>query len=234
MLDEKPVLFISHRHADRAIADTLRKFVQARTSGRISVYQSSSANADGPKHGKNLSQELRQALWRAGAVILIYTNHEQNWSYCMWECRVGAGIRVPSRLDHGDGEESSIELTVAPPIEPVPAGLAARRWNRAGAGMGGECGGRREPLDTRVSPRILAAMMCPTPQMASKCEGFRALTAEVMSASSSSASFVSWCSRVMAASASFARTGSADRPLNTSLFAVARLALLDNAPVSSR
>ncbi len=94
-LDEKPVLFISHRHADRAIADTLRKFVQARTGGRISVYQSSSADAEGPKQGKNLSQELRRALWHAGAVVLIYTNHEQDWSYCMWECGV-AQLPEPS------------------------------------------------------------------------------------------------------------------------------------------
>lgn len=93
--DDKPVLFISHRHDDKAIADALRKFVQTWTSGRIEVVQTSSADAEGPKQGKNLNQELRRSLWHAGVVVLIYTNHEQDWSYCMWECGV-AQLPEPS------------------------------------------------------------------------------------------------------------------------------------------
>ena len=47
--DDKPVLFISHRHDDRAIADVLRRFIEARTGGRVRVFQSSSPGAKGPK-----------------------------------------------------------------------------------------------------------------------------------------------------------------------------------------
>ncbi len=93
--DDKPVLFISHRHDDRAMADVLRKFIQARTGGRVTVFQSSSPDADGPKQGKNVTQELRRALWHASVVILIYTTRDQDWSYCMWECGV-AQLPEPS------------------------------------------------------------------------------------------------------------------------------------------
>lgn len=86
--DEKPALFISHRHDDRAIADVLRKFIQARTGGKVSVHQSSSPDADGPRQGQNINQELRRALWEASVVVLIYTTRDQDWSYCMWECGV--------------------------------------------------------------------------------------------------------------------------------------------------
>ena len=81
--DDKPVLFISHRHEDRAIADVLRKFIQSRTGGRVTVFQSSSPDAEGPKQGQNVNQELRRALWHASVLVLIYTTRDQDWSYCM-------------------------------------------------------------------------------------------------------------------------------------------------------
>ena len=93
--DEKPVLFISHRHDDRAIADVLRRFITARTGGRVAVFQSSSPDAEGPRQGENVTQELRRALWHASVLILIYTTRDQDWSYCMWECGV-AQLPEPS------------------------------------------------------------------------------------------------------------------------------------------
>ena len=92
---DKPVLFISHRHDDRAIADVLRKFIQSRTGGSVAVFQSSSADAEGPAQGRSISDELRHALWHASVVVLIYTTRDQDWSYCMWECGV-AQLPEPS------------------------------------------------------------------------------------------------------------------------------------------
>lgn len=87
-LDDKPVLFISHRHEDHAIADVLRRFIAARTGGRVRVFQSSSSNTIGPRQGRNLNDELLQALWHTSVVVLIYTTRNEDWSYCMWECGV--------------------------------------------------------------------------------------------------------------------------------------------------
>ena len=92
---EKPVLFISHRHEDHAIADVLRKFIETRTGGSVAVFQSSSPEADGPRQGKNITEELRRALWHASVLVLIYTTRDRDWSYCMWECGV-AQLPEPS------------------------------------------------------------------------------------------------------------------------------------------
>jgi hypothetical protein len=85
---DKPVLFISHRHEDRPIANVLRKFIEARTGGAVAVFQSSSPDAEGPRQGRNITEELRRALWQTSVLILIYTTRDQDWSYCMWECGV--------------------------------------------------------------------------------------------------------------------------------------------------
>jgi hypothetical protein len=91
----RPLLFISHRHADQPIADVLRKFVTDRSGGRIAVFQSSSAQADNPRVGRELQKELKEHLWTAGVVILVYTSPEEDWSYCMWECGVATHPASP-------------------------------------------------------------------------------------------------------------------------------------------
>jgi hypothetical protein len=91
----KPLLFISHRHVDRPIADILRKFVTDRSGGRVAVFQSSSAEAENPRVGRELQKELKERLWAAGVVVLVYTSQEEDWSYCMWECGVATHPESP-------------------------------------------------------------------------------------------------------------------------------------------
>ena len=93
--DRRPLLFISHRHADRAIAEVLRKFVTDRSGGRIAVFQSSSAQADNARVGRELRRELKEQLWAAGAVVLVFTSPKEDWSYCMWECGVATNRESP-------------------------------------------------------------------------------------------------------------------------------------------
>jgi hypothetical protein len=90
-----PLLFISHRHDDKDIAELLRKFVTDRSGGRIRVFQSSSAQADNTRIGRDLQRELMDQLWAAGAVVLIYRSEEEDWSYCMWECGVAMHPESP-------------------------------------------------------------------------------------------------------------------------------------------
>jgi hypothetical protein len=90
-----PLLFISHRHVDKAIADVVRKFVSDRSGGRIRVFQSSSAYANAPRVGRELHRELKESLWLAGVVILVYTTPDEDWSYCMWECGVATHPESP-------------------------------------------------------------------------------------------------------------------------------------------
>jgi hypothetical protein len=88
---QAPVTVALHQspaHTDQPIADVLRKFVTDRSGGRIAVFQSSSAQAENPRVGRELQKELKEHLWAAGVVVLVYTSPEEDWSYCMWECGV--------------------------------------------------------------------------------------------------------------------------------------------------
>jgi CBS domain len=84
----RPLIFVSHKHNDRAIATVVRGFISEETRGTVDVFQSSDPSARTPGVGRTLNSELRNALWNAGAVILIYTSPDQDWGYCMWECGV--------------------------------------------------------------------------------------------------------------------------------------------------
>ena len=93
--DSKPLLFISHRHADAPIANAIRQFVRTQSRGKVAVFQSSAATAVRPRIGRVLSRELMDALWKVAVVILIYTTPDEDWSYCMWECGVAMDPRSP-------------------------------------------------------------------------------------------------------------------------------------------
>lgn len=92
----RPLVFISHKHADRAIASVLRGFIKEQTVGKTPVFQSSDPTAVTPRVGRDLNADLRSALWDAGAVLLVYTSPDQDWGYCMWECGVAT---VPDSPD---------------------------------------------------------------------------------------------------------------------------------------
>jgi hypothetical protein len=91
----KPLIFISHKHTDRAIATVVRSFITEQSSGNVRVFQSSDASAMGPRIARHLVTELRDALWDASAVILVYTTPDKDWGYCMWECGVATHPNSP-------------------------------------------------------------------------------------------------------------------------------------------
>lgn len=91
----KPLIFISHKHADAALAKIVAQFIVGRSLGSVDAYVSSDYNFSGPRVGANLTATLRDALWRADAVILVYTSADQDWSICMWECGVATSATSP-------------------------------------------------------------------------------------------------------------------------------------------
>jgi TIR domain len=91
----EPTIFISHKHVDRNIADAVREFVRQTSRNEVAVYQSSSGVSEGPELGRPLTEQLKDALWKAGIVILIYTSEDQDWQWCMWECGVALNPHTP-------------------------------------------------------------------------------------------------------------------------------------------
>ena len=94
-VSQKPLLFISHKHCDTKIAQEIARFVRSVSGGGVDVYVSSDPGFEGPRVGKALNLELKDALWRAGVVILVYTTQDQDWSWCMWECGLAEDPQSP-------------------------------------------------------------------------------------------------------------------------------------------
>jgi hypothetical protein len=89
----KPRLFISHKHGDKAIANVLAEFIREKTAFQLNMHLSSDPKYEGPRIGRNLNEQLRAALWRTDALILLYTTEDQDWSY---ECGVATDPAHPT------------------------------------------------------------------------------------------------------------------------------------------
>ncbi len=88
-----PYFFVSHKHADRGIALVLAEFIRDLTNAQADIHLSSSPNFQGPRAGKELNDELKNALASTDVLFLVYTGEDQDWSYCMWECGVATDPR---------------------------------------------------------------------------------------------------------------------------------------------
>jgi hypothetical protein len=90
-----PRLFISHKHSDSKIAHVVAAFVEEKSNNSVRVHLSSNPDFQGPKFGKALNAQLREALWNTDVLLLVYTSADQDWQYCMWECGVATHPQSP-------------------------------------------------------------------------------------------------------------------------------------------
>jgi hypothetical protein len=138
---DRPKLFISHKHVDRPIAETIADFLREKSGYSVDIHFSSSPQFQGPRIGRSLTDELRKALWKADALLLVYTTADQDWAYCMWECGVATdpgstetniyvfqcGDEVPSpfvdkvRVNASKVDDLSSPLTNSAPADSLPA-----------------------------------------------------------------------------------------------------------------
>lgn len=86
MNDRLSKIYISHRLADKNIADMLRIALQDWGNGQLQIIQSSDIRNSGAKIGMTLTNEQKNAFADNHIVILIYTVSDNDWYYCMWEC----------------------------------------------------------------------------------------------------------------------------------------------------
>jgi CBS domain-containing protein len=108
------MIFVSHKHSDREIAETLGRFIRDRSAGNVRVHLSSSPDFEGPRFGQPLNAELKRALAESDLVILVYTTDTEDWSYCMWECGVAT--------DPTDEHPTSVVVVQCTSDEPTPFG----------------------------------------------------------------------------------------------------------------
>ena len=92
---EQRKVFISHKHDDSALADTLASWIRRNTAGTVNMFQSSSPWRDAPRVGRALTRELRRAVAEAHVVVLVYTIPDKDWNYCMWEVGIASDPSSP-------------------------------------------------------------------------------------------------------------------------------------------
>lgn len=90
-----PIVFISHKHVDHALAKTLADFLCEEARYTIDIHNSSAPGYLQPETGSRLTEKLRDVLWRTHVLILLYTSAEHDWSWCMWEAGVANDSRSP-------------------------------------------------------------------------------------------------------------------------------------------
>ncbi len=84
------MIFISHNHADKMIAYTLKQHLSQWGVDSHQIWQSSK-EGQAPNIGTGIRDEQVNALTKTKLIILIYTRGDEEWSWCMWECGIAAG-----------------------------------------------------------------------------------------------------------------------------------------------
>ncbi|MBA3288778.1 MAG: TIR domain-containing protein [Acidimicrobiia bacterium] len=107
-----PTVFISHRHADKDIAQTVAEFIDRHSGGRAKVFCSSSKDFEGVVAGQTIEGTLKQALAASDLVLLIFTVATEDWSYCMYECGLAT--------DPTDQKETRVVVLQCGAIPPKP------------------------------------------------------------------------------------------------------------------
>ncbi len=90
-------VFISHLHDNIEIANVISSHLKEWGVNEDSIFQSSDPSS-GLTPGNNIKEELQDKLTKVNLLLLIYTDSDADWAYCMWECGIAQGkSTVPTR-----------------------------------------------------------------------------------------------------------------------------------------
>ena len=73
----------------------MSQFLKRTTAKQLRIHLSSGSDDEAPEPGRILTQQLRNKLWESEALILVYTDSEKDWGYCLWECGVATRPDTP-------------------------------------------------------------------------------------------------------------------------------------------
>ncbi len=90
-------IFISHRHADKEIANVLRKHLLGWGISTDRIFLSSSVE-NAPQIGGALQGELQKALQEARVLFFLFTSSGADWSWCIYEIGLATDPETPTRI----------------------------------------------------------------------------------------------------------------------------------------
>lgn len=91
---EKPLIFISHRHADKDIATRLARWIEGATGTRVEVFQSSSGFRGGDV-SRTITETIRQNVSAAAIMLVLYTDDDADWAWVMFEMGIAMDPSTP-------------------------------------------------------------------------------------------------------------------------------------------
>jgi tetratricopeptide (TPR) repeat protein len=170
----KPGIFISHTHADKAIADAIDHALKQLFEGAVEVHYSTKTDGDGGiAKGENWFQWIGSQVRQSTAAIIILTPSSIQKSWVLWEAGAVAGTalattgathrkvlpiiyrlsndEVPDPLRHTQvtrGEdEADVEALFTGLLDDFTGNLDRARLVRAGKGMKGAIGKYLKDVD---------------------------------------------------------------------------------------
>ena len=85
-------VFISHRPADKGIADILKNVLQTWGSDNLCVYQSADLRENCFDEGRCLTDAQKKILTNTNVLFLIHTINDNDWYFCMYECGLATSM----------------------------------------------------------------------------------------------------------------------------------------------
>ena len=87
--DNKFRVFVSHKHDDHALAETVKKTLEG-LSGKIDCFVSGSDLSA----GSDWNAEIRSQLANSHLLILLFTEPSRNWDWCLYEAGLFTSLGV--------------------------------------------------------------------------------------------------------------------------------------------
>lgn len=79
-------VFLSHRTDDKPIADTIQKYLKkCGVKEKHIFYSSTTDEGQRPSAGQPLEPAIARALYESNLFILVYTQADEDWQWCMYE-----------------------------------------------------------------------------------------------------------------------------------------------------
>lgn len=112
-------IFISHRFQDASIADALRKQLLGFSIPEKNIFQAGT-NRSGLMPGQHINSEIMEVIRDTDLFLLVFTELDEDWSYCMWELGLATGrdtkptsvvvFRCAESLPHVRAENLAVDV----------------------------------------------------------------------------------------------------------------------------
>src|SRR5262245_54313177 len=93
-LVSRPLVFISHRHHDQAIASAIARWVSSASGNNLDIFQSSDG-LKGAEVARSITEQIQRKVADAAVLIAVYTDQDADWAWVMFEMGIAMDPTTP-------------------------------------------------------------------------------------------------------------------------------------------